>query len=290
MPKISIIIPVYNRLHLLERAINSVLNQTVKDFQLIIADDASTDNVMRIVKQFSDHRIFYIRHDINKGASAARNTGIENASGDYIALLDSDDEWFPQKLEKQITVFQSSSSSLGVVYTGYQKINYNKNNIVIPNMRGNLSQEIFRGNLIGTTSTPLIRKDCLSMTGLFDETLPSAQDWDMWIRIAQHYEFDYVPEVLVRYHLQHDSITMDNKAKIQAYKVISKKYNTVTRSLPIKIQAEHYSYMGKTLWYRRNILASLRYFIHAFLIDPLIVKQFVVHLTSKIRKAYAQCY
>jgi len=122
-PTVSVIISTYNRAHLIGRAIQSVLNQTYQDFEVIVVDDGSTDNTEEIVKSFNDPRIRYIRHEKNKGAAAARNTGIKAARGKYIAFQDSDDEWLPEKLEKQMKVFENAPPEAGVVYTDMQRIN-----------------------------------------------------------------------------------------------------------------------------------------------------------------------
>ena len=119
MPTVSIIIPTYNREQLLGRAIKSVLAQTYQDFELIIVDDGSTDNTERLVKSFNSEKTRYIRHRKNKGPAAARNTGIRSAKGDYIAFQDSDDEWMPEKLEKQMRAFTTAPPEVGVVYTSY---------------------------------------------------------------------------------------------------------------------------------------------------------------------------
>lgn len=130
-PTVSVIIPTYNRAHLVGRAIQSVLNQTYKDFELIIVDDGSTDNTEDIIKKYQkkDERIKYIRRKKNKGGSVARNTGINAAIGEYIAFLDSDDEWLTEKLERQMKVFKSTSSEVGVVYSGFFRINDRRNEI-----------------------------------------------------------------------------------------------------------------------------------------------------------------
>ena len=112
----SVIIPTYNRAHLVGRAIQSVIDQTFIGWELLLIDDGSTDDTEKVVKRFCDHRIRYLRHEVNKGAGAARNTGIRESSGEYIALLDSDDEWLPEKLDKQLNVFRRDKSGrLGVV-------------------------------------------------------------------------------------------------------------------------------------------------------------------------------
>lgn len=107
MPKVSVIIAAYNRAHLIGRALRTVLEQTYNDFEVIIVDDASTDNTENVIKSFDDARIKYIRHDKNKGAAAAWNTGIRASKGEYIAFQDSDDEWAEDKLEKQMNAFRS---------------------------------------------------------------------------------------------------------------------------------------------------------------------------------------
>jgi glycosyltransferase involved in cell wall biosynthesis len=116
-PTVSIIIPTYNRSRLLARAVKSVLNQTYQNFELIIVDDASTDNTEEVVGSFNDERIKYVRHEKNKGEAVARNTGIKAARGEYIASHDSDDEWLHEKLAKRIRAFENCSPEIGVVYT-----------------------------------------------------------------------------------------------------------------------------------------------------------------------------
>src|SRR5262245_46961170 len=108
MPKVSVIIPTHNRADFLRDAIFSVLNQTFQDFEIIVVDDASTDNTSEVIGAFNDERIRYLRHDTNKGGSAARNTGILNSQCDYIAFLDDDDQWLPEKLAKQVDTLIAS--------------------------------------------------------------------------------------------------------------------------------------------------------------------------------------
>jgi len=121
-PIVSVIIPTYIRAHVLAKAIQSLLNQTYQDFEIIVVDDGSIDNTEEVVKSFNDPRIRYIRHKENCGGSAARNTGIRAAYGECIAFQDSDDEWLPEKLEKQMQVFENAPAEVGVVYTGFRRI------------------------------------------------------------------------------------------------------------------------------------------------------------------------
>lgn len=121
-PTVSVILPTYNRAHLVGRAIQSVLDQMYQDFEIIVVDDGSGDNTEEIINGFTDTRIRYVKHQKNKGGSAARNTGIKLAKGKYIAFQDSDDEWLPDKLEKQMKAFKKASDEVGVVYTGFHRI------------------------------------------------------------------------------------------------------------------------------------------------------------------------
>ena len=124
MPSVSVIIPTYNYGRFIERAVNSVLSQSYQDYEIIIIDDGSTDDTKnRVVVKYHDERIIYIRHDMNRGPSAARNTGIKSSKGEFIAFLDSDDEWEPDKLYHQINLFRNASSDIGCVYCGARNIN-----------------------------------------------------------------------------------------------------------------------------------------------------------------------
>lgn len=130
-PTVSIIIPTYNRSQLIARAVKSVLNQTYQNFELIIIDDGSTDNTRELVTSFNDERIRYIRHEENKGEAAARNTGLKAARCDYIAYQDSDDEWLPEKLARQIELLQDASPEVGVIYTGFWKAENHRRTYVL---------------------------------------------------------------------------------------------------------------------------------------------------------------
>ncbi|MHA1380619.1 MAG: glycosyltransferase family 2 protein [Candidatus Helarchaeota archaeon] len=228
-PKVSVIIPTYNRAHLLPRAIKSVLNQTFKDFELIIIDDGSIDETEEVVKKFQkeDERIKYIKHNTNMGGGAARNTGIKVSRGEYIAFQDSDDEWLPEKLEKQIKVFKNIAPEISVIYTGFWKVKGNKKTYIpskrITKKEGDIHKELLKGNFV-TTQVAIVKRECFKKSGMFDETLPRLQDWDLWIRISKYYCFKYINEPLVFTYYTSDSISADNTALIESIKLILGKY------------------------------------------------------------------
>ncbi len=234
MPKVSVIIPTYNRAKLLPRAVNSVLNQTFKDFELIIVDDASTDNTEEVVKTFKDSRIKYIKHRINKGGAAARNTGIKASKGEYIAFLDDDDEWLPLKLEKQVFKFNESSSKVGLIYTGFSRYLDGENKERekhLPRHKGKVLDICLAGCL---TSPPemLIRKELLKEIGGFDEKLKASQDADILIRLAQECDFDFIPEALTKHYIHGKQISSDLKLKIESYEYLISKYKTIYTKFP----------------------------------------------------------
>ena len=202
-PKVSVIIPTYNRAHLIGRAIKSVLSQTYEDFELIIVDDSSTDNTEDIIRQFQekDKRIKYIKHEKNRGGSAARNTGIKSSKGEYIAFLDSDDEWLCEKLEKQIRLFSSIPTKVGVLYCRAYDFD---DDTGIEELRsclfeGDVRIELFRGWCPSTTLL-MVRRQCFDAIGFFDEQFSSHQEHDLCLRLSRVYDFAYVDEPLVRVH------------------------------------------------------------------------------------------
>jgi len=202
-PTVSVIIPTYNRAELLERAIKSVLNQTYEELELLVVDDGSSDNTESLVARFCDQRIKYIKHADNIGAPATRNTGIKRSKGKYIAFLDSDDEWLPRKLEKQINIFSETEfSDIGLVYTGahlFSKPEDDPINTQIPSHQGDIFMTLLKkGNVIcGGGSAAMIKRECFDQVGLFNEDLLSGQDMEMWLRICEHYSVDFVKKIMV---------------------------------------------------------------------------------------------
>ena len=228
MPKVSVIIPTHNRVSLLERAIQSILSQTFYDFELIIINDASTDSTQEMIKEIDHPRIHLINHSKNRGASAARNAGITASKGKYIAFLDDDDEWLPEKLAKQVQIFENLSDKTGLIYSGFHFISQRTGAIlktVSPQQKGDLYKTLLRRNLISTV-TSLIKKDCFRIAGTFDQSLPSCQDWDLWIRISKHFHLDFVPDPLAKVYLHGEQISVNIQSRIQARDKLIQKYHS----------------------------------------------------------------
>lgn len=281
-PTISVIIPTYNRAHLLGRAIQSVLEQTYRDFEIIVVDDGSTDNTEEVVKSFNDERIRYIRRERNKGGAAARNTGIKAARGEYIAFQDSDDEWSPQKLEKQMAVFKRAPLNVGVVYTGFWRIEGNKKvyipHVMIRQKQGNIHNSLLEGCFVAA-STAIVRKDCFTKVGAFDERLPCFQDWELWLRISKYYHFKCINEPLVLSYQSQDSISANKNAVKNALKLVLERHSADIKKNK-KTEAKAYFSIGSHLYWVREFAEARKYFLKAARLHPLNIKFFLAAFIS----------
>lgn len=275
-PKVSVIIPTYNREHLIGRAIQSVLNQTYRDFEIIVVDDGSTDNIGEVVKSFNDERIRYIRHEKNKGAAAARNTGIKAAKGEYIAFQDSDDEWLPEKLEKQMKVFATAPAEVGVVYTDMWRITGNKKKYfyspkIMPEDKIIYEQALDYGVMNIGIQTALIKKECFSKAGMFDEKFPRLIDLELFIGLSKYYYFYHIKEPLVNFFDADKGISSNTKALITARKLILEKYFEDIKK-DKKLLAKHYLGIGTILCINGEIEEGEGYFAKALKMYPNINK------------------
>lgn len=201
MPLVSVIIPAYNRENTISRAVQSVLNQTFQDFEIIIVNDASWDNTTNMIGSFKDPRIHLINHDFNKGASASRNTGVKNATGNYVAFLDSDDEWVPSKLEVQLKAMQNdhgSSPRMRLSCTGFN-IHLLDDNKTIEKKLDNHKHpnySIAVGCEFSPGSTLMVAREVFNEVGFFDENLPRLEDWDWLLRYSVSGTIGIIPEIL----------------------------------------------------------------------------------------------
>ena len=199
-PLVSVIIPTYNRADMIKRAINSVYNQTYDNFEIIVVDDASNDNTIEVIGNYKDERIKYLKLEDNQGQCFARNRGIEISKGEYIGFLDSDDEWLPLKLEKQLECFNKGDASLAAVYGFSYVIDETNNHKYVHDdgfIRGNLYKDFMAGFCPSTPSLFLVRKDVMMEVGMFDENLITFVDLDLWLRISKQYSFDYVETPII---------------------------------------------------------------------------------------------
>jgi glycosyltransferase involved in cell wall biosynthesis len=207
-PKASVIIPSYNSAAFIERALNSVLAQTMDDYEILICDDASTDSTCDMVRSFAqvDSRIKLLRLQENGGAAAARNLGLTAACGEYIAFLDSDDEWLPEKLTRQIALMDSRPPTTGLCLCGADIIrdgdpNRTVHNLPDPAWETDSYRKFVLSQIPFTTSTILFRRSVLALSGPMNPTMRQHEDSDFLGRILEHYDLAAFPEPYVIMHL-----------------------------------------------------------------------------------------
>lgn len=290
--RVSVIIPTYNRATVLGRSIQSVLDQTFQDFELIIVDDASQDDTRDVVNNFNIPNIRYVRHEKNLGPGLARNTGINLAQGEYIAFQDSDDQWLPEKLEKQIRYLDSAPSDVGAVYSCLLRMN-GSGTVHIPSvknrrMEGDIHLDICRGNFIAMPVV-LVKKECFARTGLFDDRLNQYEDWDMWIRISKYYHFGFIDEPLVISYFTPGSVNEKGVvSEVQAASSILEKHNeeyVENKSVMAYLQFS----MGNRLCQTEYIDQGRRYLIKAIKSNPVIPKYSIALFLSLFgHKAYSK--
>lgn len=290
-PLVSVIIPTYNRAFCLADAIKSVLGQTYSNIEIIVIDGPSTDDTEKVINKLGEKKVTYMQEGKAKGAGAARNTGIKAAHGDYIAFQDSDNIWLSDKLEKQMKMLLVSPKEVGMIYTGYKKIHndvykgyYPQRRIV--NKAGFILSELLRENFIGC-QTVLIKKECFDQIGVFDEQLPTTEDWDLFLRISKCYKILCIDEPLALSYIQADSISIDLKKMITAFKLILNNHiNEYSKDK--KLLAEYYFNNIATILCENNQHGEGRsYILKAIKLNPLNVKYYLVLIISHLgNKAY----
>ena len=241
-PLVSVVIPTHKRPQLLQRALRSVIRQSYENLEIIVVDDGVSDEAEQVVAEFGDYRIRYLRHDRNRGGAAARNTGIRAATGKYIAFLDDDDEWEPEKIRAQLAALSRFDAVLCM---------YSMNGRPVKARTAELSveaDELRRGFVRGGSASALIARADVLRRVPFDETLPKCQDWDLCIRIVQKYSLACLPEALVRYN-DGEHMRISNKLAT---------LSAIDAESELKMLAKHKSFFGDK-WYRRHMSKFLLY-------------------------------
>ena len=207
-PLVSVIIPVYNAEDFICQTLDSVLSQTYNNIEVLVIDDGSQDRSAEIVKAVAlrDPRVILLQQS-NAGVAAARNLAIQKSSGEYIAPIDADDIWYPQKLEKQVQCMLQTEPTVGLVYAW--SVDIDEKGLVTrkcqaSNLEGEVYIPLVYANFLGNASSPLIRRTCLEQVGgyncrLKEQNAQGCEDWDLYLRIAEYYQFRVVPEFLIGY-------------------------------------------------------------------------------------------
>ena len=242
MPFVSVVMPTYNYGRFIKRALNSVLVQTYQNYEIIVVDDASDDDTKDIVNQYHDQRIKYIKHNKNYGPSQARNTGIKASQGTYIAFLDSDDVWMPDKLEAQINVFMNGPENLGLVHTSMQTFDEKTQKISVgPShpYRGQVLEDLLRANQVGNSSV-MIKREYLDKAGDFDVSMRGCEDWDMWIRVSRSCLFEFIDKELVIFTAHSSNSSADMRRMISGREIMLNKFFSLYRLYPDIHALQHY--------------------------------------------------
>lgn len=225
--KVSVVIPTFNRPQHLDKLLQSLCQQDFKDFEVIIIDDASSDSNLEVINKYSKLlTLSYTRLEIGRGAPHCRNLGISKAQSELIALVDDDDYWAPRKLKLQVERMDACGPDVGLCYTWTNVVDENENLLreMYSEKQGNITADILKECFVPSPSV-MVRKQALSIIGGFDETLPSCQDWETWIRLSlAGFQFTVVPEA-VTYYIKHSgpTIGMSPRAK-DGYRMLYKKH------------------------------------------------------------------
>lgn len=272
-PLVSVIMPAFNAGHLIRESIDSIRQQTYKNWELWITNDASTDDTQKIVEDYlADERIHLINFSQNCGLAAARNAGIEKSNGEYIAFLDSDDLWLPEKLDRQVN-FHLRYPEIGLSFTDFnifdKSVEYSRpNNLCNHKMLDEPAIDvtnIFYKNTLGIL-TVMVKKDILDQVGYFDPDFRSVEDHDLWIRIAKvGYKFAYIDEKLALYRLSEGGLSRSlRKYKFQRKKFLRKHYPTIgDNEFSRKAWGTYYRHFGNVYNQRKAYSLAKNYYFKA---------------------------
>jgi glycosyltransferase involved in cell wall biosynthesis len=230
-PFFTVIIPAYNRANLLREAIQSVFDQTFKDFELIVVDDYSTDHTAETVCSFEDERVHYVVNDHSKGVAGARNAGIFRAQGEWIAFLDADDVWLPEKLKRLFEKIQKVDAEIGLIYTGHVIYDFDKKQegyVFVPVKEGWIQNDLLYQNCIGTFSGVAINAKLLKAVGGCDERFLYYEDNDLYVRIAGIAKVSLIEEKLSYVRVSNDDrLAFKFEIRLHAYQMFWKKYSEI---------------------------------------------------------------
>jgi len=273
---VSVVTATYNMGKYLPIAINSVLNQTYPHVEIHVVDDGSTDNTREIMEQYKDDPRVYYYYQENQGQALAKNRGIEESKGEYVAFLDADDMWKPDKLDKQLPLFKTSEE-IGVVYSDVAYMDGEGN--ILPKKSnknyysGWITQYLFVDNFINFNST-VVKRKCLEELGGFDVSLPMSIDWDLWLRISTKYQFVYLDEPTFYYRLWSGQMSHNFERRFKCTLDIMRRFqkehaDLLPKEVIRKAWAHTYTNRGwKSRAITRKKLEAFKYYLKALKIKP----------------------
>lgn len=257
MVEVSVIIPAYNAEKTVRESIQSVLEQTFKNLEIIVVNDGSTDSTLEIVSDIKDPKLRVVSSK-NCGLSAARNLGIKHSAGQYLSFLDADDLWLPSKVQDQLDILKTSGSAK-VVYSWVDNIDEAGSKLGISSrssISGNVYPNLLVANFIRNGSNVLLERSTIEEVGFFDETLRACEDRDMWLRLAGKYEFAVCPKVHVLYRQSSSSLSSNVRNQtIHTYRMLELAYHRAP---------SQYKYLKTKSYFNVNIALCAKAFQNPF--------------------------
>jgi glycosyltransferase involved in cell wall biosynthesis len=272
---VTVIIPSYNMARFLPQAVQSALSQSYVNLEVQIVDDGSTDDTAEVARQWEADPRVRVHRQANGGLPHARNEGIRLSTGRFIALLDADDIWVPEKLSWQMALFRDRPE-VGVVYSAYEKIDDEGRPLPNPPMRmhrGWISGALLIENLVPASSA-VVRRECFARCGAFDVALRTGEDYEMWLRLSAHYQFDFVPQSTMRYRIWGGQMSRDYRSRYETGIRVMQNFldnnpSVVDRHIVRSAWAHTYTGRGNvTLWRGRDRLNALRDYVRALSFRP----------------------
>jgi len=272
---VSVIVPSYNMAHFLPQAVRSALAQSYTNFEVCIVDDGSTDDTCEVARQWQHDPRVRVHRQANGGLSHARNQGIALTRGMFVALLDADDTWAPDKLSRQLALF-AGRPDVGVVYSDFALMDREGNALPRGPMtmhRGWVSGALLLENFVPASSA-VARRECFERYGGFDTNLRTGEDYDMWLRLSPHYQFDFVAKPEIRYRIWGGQMSKDYRARYETgirtmQRFLDNNPDVVDRALVRRAWAHTYTGRGNvTLWRGQDRVGALRDYARALSLEP----------------------
>ena len=277
-PRVSVIITTYNRPSYLEQAVESVLEQTYDDVELVVVDDHSRTPAREVLEDVETgplSEVECLRHEENRGANAARNTGLEAATGEFVAFLDDDDRWVPEKLQRQVDAFDRAPDDVGVVYTGARVIEEgaDRSERIPPPVDGDMTKALLCRNVVGTMSAVMVRADVARATPL-DERFPSWADLEWYVRLSRKCAFVRLPEPLVVYEeTSHGRLSDDFEKTKRSYVLYVEEFEPLAAKYGTRFKRKMRGWAafrtGKSAMWAGEYDSARQYFTIALVFYPL---------------------
>ena len=295
-PLVTVVMPAYNAERFIRPALESALAQTYSNLEIIVVDDGSQDETASIVRSFAqrDSRVTLLQQS-NAGVARARNLAIEEGHGDFIAPLDSDDIWYPTKIERQVQAALEGGPTVGLVYSWWEIIDDQgevRVTSIMPSSEGWVFDTLLRRNFIGNASVPLIRRSCIAHIGGYNAEMrelkgQGCEDWDISLRIAEHYEFRVVREYLVGYRKVDSSMSTACRSMSKSHELmlegVVQRRPDVSRAFCRSSKAGFSRYLARTCYIDGDHAEALYWTYRAFRLDPRVLlkwKILFIALTS----------